>query len=218
MTKSVVIRISESKDSVGQEVVLPTDDAQLKQFSSYLENHRRVREAQIFKSGFPVVKQVMFDKTEGIRFKVSEIHYGEVCELLHRCRPVFLSKEPASFEKVISFFGKHGSGTPLAAWTKRVRNMYEQGDYQPYFQVSISGTPLFHEKSLSTWLNGVEYHHDEEKAALIQKLEAELGRDTIRGVFVAQLSGRLKAIARLAHVVQLVTDKALGEMTSGGSI
>ncbi len=218
MTAPVVIQVSDSKDSAGVEVALPIDESRLRQLSAYLENDLRIGEAKIFKSGFPVVKRVSYDREHGFSIVVTEVNYGEVCELLHVCRPVFLAREPATFEKVLGFFGKHGEDTPLAIWTKRVRLMYEQGDYQPYFQLSISNTPLFHEKSLSTWLNGVEYHQDAEKARLVQQLEEELGQEVVRGVFVAQLSGRLKAIGRLANVVQLVVDKAQGKAPLGGAI
>jgi len=106
----------------------------------------------------------------------------------------------------------------MAEWSKRVRSVYEQGEYQPYFQVSIGGTPLFHESTTGAWLNGVEYHQDAEKAVLVERLERELGTNVALGIFVSQLSGRIKATRRLANVVQLILDHGKCEMAGGGAI
>jgi hypothetical protein len=58
----------------------------------------------------------------------------------------------------------------------------------------IDGAKLFHESTLKAWLNGVEYHQDQEKREQIQKLEAALSPQAARGIFVSQLSGRILAI------------------------
>ncbi len=216
--KTVVFRVSQGKDGEGTDVSLPVSDAQAQLFELYMRNVERTDAARILKSGLPVVKRIRFEKGVGMTFEISKFDYSEVWELLHLCRPLFLSDEPASFERTLSYFGRHGRNTPLAGWTKSVRSMYEKGIYQPYFQFSIGEVPLFHEKTLLAWLNGEEYHQDPDKASIVRELEKSLGENVARGMFVAQLSGRISAIQRLANVVGLIMEKYEGKPVHGGAI
>ena len=200
------------------EVSLPISPAQAELFEKFLANVVRIDSARILKTGLPVVKKIRFEKGVGMMYEISEFDYSEVWELLHLCRPLFLFEEPASFEKILAYFGKHGRNTPIAGWCKSVRTMYEKGAYQPYFQVSIGETPIFHEKTLMAWLNGVEYHQDAEKALVVKNLEMALGENVARGLFVAQLSGRIQAIHRLAHLVEVLLEKYEGKQVCGGAI
>ena len=79
-----------------------------------------------------------------------------------------------------------------------------------------SFVPLFHEKTLDAWLNGIEYHQDQDKAETVKRIEEHLTKETARGIFVSQLSGRLKAVFWLEKLSQLVlnyeTDSYLDEM------
>ncbi len=216
--KTIAIRVSKGAEKEGREVLLPVSTDQSRLFELYMKNIERIVSTRLMKSGLPAVRTIRFEKDVGMTYEVSEFTYPDVWELLHVCRPVFLAEEPASFEKTLGYFGKNGRNSPLASWTKSVRSMYEKGMYQPYFQVSIGETPIFHEKTLLAWLNGVEYHQDPEKSALVRHLEEALGENTARGLFVAQLSGRISAILRLANVVEIIMEKYDGKLVSGGVI
>ena len=216
--KTVVIRVAQGSDEFGTEVPLAISSTQAQLFTQYLSNVDRLDSARILNSGLPVVKTIRFEKGVGMSFDITEFEYSDVWELLHLCRPLFLCDEPASFEKTLGYFGRNGKGTSLAGWAKSVRIMYEKGPYQPYFQFSIGETPIFHERTLLAWLNGVEYHQDRDKAQKVKELEKALGENVARGMFVAQLSGRISAIYRLAQVIEMVLDKYEGKAVSGGAI
>lgn len=64
--------------------------------------------------------------------------------------------------------------------------------------------PLFHEKTLDAWLNGIEYHQDKDKAEIVRRIEESLTQETARGIFVSQMSGRLKAIFWLEKLSQFI--------------
>ena len=46
----------------------------------------------------------------------------------------------------------------LTSPLKLIRTAFDRGEYQSLFQVTLGGTPLFHESTLKAWLNGMEYH------------------------------------------------------------
>ena len=115
---------------------------------------------------------------------------------------MFLSREPSSFNKVQAIFGRRSKGTLLAKHLKVIRDTYERGHYLPYYQVTIGETPLFDDKTLKLWLNGIEYHQDAEKASIVEELHESLSESTTRGLFVAQLSGRFEATFKLLELAK----------------
>jgi hypothetical protein len=205
--RTVRLHLTSQDESEHHEVVLLFEQPQLMALTQFLANCDRLARARIFCSGFPTVSNVSMTATEGMIIKVSDFDYGEVCELLHLARPIFLTQEPASFENTQAIFGRQSRGNALRRHLRYLRELYERGDYQPYFQVSIGDTPLFHETAVRAWLNGVEYHQDKDKAAVVASLEQSLTTNGARGVFVAQLSGRIRATFLLAELARLVVSK-----------
>ena len=200
---TVRLHLTSLEGSEHHEVVLVFDQPQVAVLTQFLANCDRLARARILRTGLPTVSHVSMTATEGLTINVSDFDYGEVCELLHLARPIFLSQEPASFENTQAIFGRQSRGNALRRHLRYLRELYERGDYQPYFQVSIGGTPLFHETMVRAWLNGVEYHQDKDKSAVVASLERSLNANGARGVFVAQLSGRIRAIFMLAQLARL---------------
>lgn len=217
MTTTVKLRATSEDGTETHDLELSFDDVDVAMLTRYLNNYDRMVSARIFAAGFPAVKRINWTAASGLVFEVTEFDYGHVCELLHVARPIVLGQEPASFEKVQAVFGKRAKGTALTKHLKHIREVYERGDYQPYFQVSINKTPLFDDETLKTWLNGVEYHQDSEKAELVTALEKALGDETARGIFVAQLSGRMRAAQMLAHLCSFVVPNRSSDASSRSS-
>lgn len=201
---TIRLHATSEDESESHDLELTFDDADVLILSKYLENYERMLRGRVFEVGFPTVKNIKWTPESGMVFEVSDFEYGHICELLHLARPLFLALEPASFEKTQAVIGKRSKGTVLTKHLKHIREVYERGDYQPYFQVRVNGTPLFNDETLKAWLNGVEYHQDSEKADFVASLEKSLGADIARGIFVAQLSGRLRAAKMLAYLCNLV--------------
>lgn len=231
--KTVKLSI-ESNDGEEEKVTLNFDVQELRILNRYVENCERLRGAPLLQS-FPCVQQIKWNFNEGLmEFNISEFQYEQVYDLLHRSRPIFLHREPASFNKVKAIFGKKSQGTILAKILKEIGLCYDKGEYQQYFQIHaakasdsasdrpdewmkqamdilmnkvspekmLNADPLFHESTLDAWLNGIEYHQDEDKEETVKRIEERLTQETARGIFVSQMSGRLKAIFRLENLSQ----------------
>ncbi|MBS1154896.1 MAG: hypothetical protein H6R07_820 [Proteobacteria bacterium] len=202
--KTVRLRLSSEDESEIHTVEISFEEREVALLGKYVANCDRLQRAAIFAAGFPVVKNFTWTQTEGSKFNISPIDYGQVCELLHLARPFFLSKEDASFEKILEVFKGKSEGTALVRHLGYLRDSYDRGDYQPYFQISINETPLFDDATIKIWLNGAEYHQDKNKATVVAALEAALTTDVARGIFVSQLSGRIRATFMLGHLARLV--------------
>lgn len=201
---------SKSDTSETHEVALNFDDHAVGILRAYSKNCDRLRHADLLITGFPHIRKISFDVESGMSVDVSEFSYPALCELLHLARPLFLASEPASYERTMGVIGKTGKNTALVRHLKYIRNVYELGDYAPYFQLSVNGVPLFSDKATQIWLNGVEYHQDQEKAEIVRKIEKFLSRKGALGVFAAHLSGRVRALFELDEFVQMILEKIDG--------
>ena len=197
---------SEDDEAVEQRLELSFEDVDIEKFRLFMRNFERFEDAKLIQGGMPELKKMGWDakQGQGLTFEFTDFDYKDVYELLHLARPFFLAKEPASFERTCGILGKRGKGTVLMDTLKFIRMIYEKGEYQSLFQVSLGGTPLFHESTVKAWLNGLEYHQDQDKREQIEKLEAALSQETARGIFVSQLSGRVHAIFDLADIIGLI--------------
>ncbi len=62
--------------------------------------------------------------------------------------------------------------------------------------------PIFSDEAARAWLNGIEYHQDEEKAEIIAGIGQALTEQTTRALFAAHLSGRILAMRMLEEIVR----------------
>lgn len=175
-----------------------SDVANLRKYDDLCE---RLSRAAIFATGFPFVKNISMDKSRGMTITVSEFKESEVSEFLHIARPLILDTEPASFKTTLSIYRRAFKGTEFDGQVKYLFNLYLKGDYSSYFQFSTAGLDVFSDKMTQIWLNGGEYHQDEDKIKLVKQVESMLSEQSARGLFIAQLSGRVKAIDKLHSMV-----------------
>ena len=204
------VKLKATSEDESEILHLQFEQLEVESLKLYLDNCNRLENAQILKGEFPSIKNIEWTEKSGMNFNVSQFEYSHICELLHLARPMFLEREPASFKNTLSIFGKRAKKTSLAKHLKYLSNTYKYSDHQGYMQITIGDTPLFHDKTIKLWLNGVEYHQDSDKAKIIKELEASLSESSVRGVFVTQLYGRIKAIFMLSHLAKLIVDKSKG--------
>ena len=78
------------------------------------------------------------------------------------------------------------------------------GDASLYMQIFVNSQKLFAESLLYTWLNGTQYHTEDEKAQAWSKLEAALGEPNARAVVLTQLHGKVMALLNVAYLANQV--------------
>jgi hypothetical protein len=207
LMKRIKIKVTSENENGFEEIPLEFEDSEAKVINLYLKNCERLGNAKIFKDNFPIIKNIKWEADAGITFEISEFDYSEIYEFLHLARPLFLDNEPASFNKTRSILGRKAKNTVLADHLKYLGKLYQKGEYGLYFQIWIGDTPVFGDKTIKLWLNGVEYHQDEDKMAIIEVLEKSLTEKEVRGIFVSQISGRVRAIFLLEHIAKIIDEQ-----------
>lgn len=204
---TVRLKATAKDGSIEESVDLTFSSDEIEKLEQFIENFDRFRSARLLENGIPALKRISQKEGAGLCFEFTKFDTRDVYEFLHIARPILLFREPASFEKTCAIIGKKSGGTALAKHIKSLRNKYEIGHYQPYFQIAVNDIPLFHDNTLKVWLNGVEYHQDTEKREQVKALEKAITPNVARAVFVSQLSGKIESIFLLAEVVNLILKK-----------
>jgi len=134
---------------------------------------------------------------------------AELYELLHVLRPVMLAEERASFERTLGLLGRRFKDKTFAQHQRSLKHIFEEGELSNYMQISVGDQKLLHNSVLRLWLNGTQYHTDQEKKDAWEKLEKSLNEDNARALAIELVHSRVKALFLLNHIVDLVLSKQL---------
>ena len=133
---------------------------------------------------------------------------GELHELLHVLRPLILSREVTSFKRITGMLGKKFDSEKFRGHLKLQRTIFEDGELKLYMQISLNNQPLLDDATLKLWLNGEQYHTDEEKAATWKEIEKALTVENTRALVITQLQAKVKALFNVQYIVNLILGKA----------
>lgn len=191
----VNLQAQNSKESDTEEAIFTKSE--IATLTLFCKNYERLIKSRIFENGFPVITNLNICSENGVTCNISDFDHRDIYELLHVLRPFILSREPASFEKVLSTFGKKLKRQLFRTSFKQIRQLFNDGEHSFLINITMNDTNLFSDKVFSAWLNGYEYHGDKEKQSLIEKLENQYGKELVQGSIISILKGRIKAISML---------------------
>ncbi|MCD0422891.1 hypothetical protein LOC51_37265 [Rubrivivax sp. JA1024] len=172
----------------------------LEQFGKLMN---RLRTCNLLTRGMGGFCGLTFDMN-GISIRSAPCTDGELFELLHVMRPVTLEDERASFKNVTTILGRRLRSEELLQFIKVNKRIFRDGEMSLYMQVSVGSHKLFAESLLNVWLNGTQYHTDDDKARTWNELEASLGDSSARALVLTQLHSKVKALMNVDYVAHKV--------------
>ena len=155
-------------DPAGTLLVARFSTDEIRLLREYRRNAARLRETRIIRDGLPSSIVYKWTNVAGtvVENEDGEVDFELVGSFLHHLRPLFLSEEPASFEKIAGLIGRRFSHRLMKRHLKAIRSIAETSPFHAYGQITIGDVPLWDYKTLKKWLNAFEYHHDPEKNGL----------------------------------------------------
>lgn len=184
------------------------DESEIALLRRYVEFVDRLRETSLLQRGMPSITNMDWKAGEGMKWTCPQYENRELHELLHVLRPLILSKEATSFERVAGMLGKKFDSEKFRSHLKLQRTIFEDGELQLYMQISLNDQPLLADATLKLWLNGEQYHTDEQKAATWKEIEKALTVENTRALVITQLQAKVKALFNVLHIANLILGKA----------
>jgi len=176
----------------------------IRRFSAFVD---RVRETELLRRGMPAITNIAWKAGEEMKWTCPPYKNGELHELLHVLRPLILSREGTSFERITGMLGKKFDSEKFRGHLKLQRTIFEDGELKLYMQISLNDQPLLDDATLKLWLNGEQYHTDDEKAATWKEIEKALTIENTRALVITQLQAKVKALFNVQYIVNLILEK-----------
>ena len=195
-------------DDPVEEVSGTFDDSEIDLLRRFVDFVDRVRETKLLQRGMPAITNIAWNPGEGMKWTCPPYENGELHELLHVLRPLILSREATSFERVTGMLGKKFDSEKFRGHLKLQRTIFENGELKLYMQISLNDQPLLDDATLKLWLYGEQYHTDEEKAATWKEIEKALTVENTRALVITQLQAKVKALFNVQYIANLILGKA----------
>ena len=184
------------------------DDSEIALLRRYVEFVDRLRVTKLLQRGMPGITNMNWKQDKGMKWTCPPYENAELHELLHVLRPLILSKEATSFERITGLLGRKFDSEKFRGHLKLQRTIFEDGELKLYMQISLNDQPLLDDATLKLWLNGEQYHTDEEKAASWKEIEEALTVDNTRALVITQLKAKVKALFNVQYIANLILGKA----------
>jgi len=185
------------------------DDALVQRSRLYVENVDRLAASRLVAAGMPELKSIQWGRA-GDNYSFTPFDRTDVPEFLHLLRPIYLEREPASFNRTRSAIHKSLRDTEFDLVLRSLRERSVRGDYQGFMQYFVlppgapSPSPIFDAGTVHLWLNGFQYHQDTEKRESVSRLFELLTQPVAEAMFLAQLRGTVAAMVDLAAIARQI--------------
>lgn len=204
---TVTLRLYDSEDNIAATISATFEDQDIERLRMYAALMIRVKQTALLTRGFAGITNIKWEAGAGMVFTCAPYTNPELYELLHVLRPVMLEEESASFHKTLALLGRRFKDKTFAQHQRVLRHIFEEGELSSYMQISVGGQKLLHNSILRLWLNGKQYHSDQEKREAWAELEKSLTEGNARALAIELVHSRVKALLLLDHLVGLVLSK-----------
>ncbi len=183
----------------------------------FVRSSREVVEAARRAGGLPAKLHLSYSEDSGFRVETAEPTDDQRALILHRLRPLILTNEPWSFDRVCGIVRRSSDHEFLSRHLRWLRGIYTGSEIRNMVVFSRGELVLNSDAAFQHWLNGFEYHQEEDKAAKIADGDSVLPVEVVRPIFMMLLSQKLKAISHLAFFVDKMLEQST-EMTEPSSL
>lgn len=202
----LTITDKETDETSKIEVTLENDEIELLQkFHQEVEELKQTKIAQsgVFFHSF----NFDYQAGNGIETKGELPPAIEIKELLHSLRPFLLKNEPTYFNYVKNKISKNCDSNKIRTHLKDLKKKFNSVEVQNNFKFETEKLVINSEEALNYWLNGFEYHRDEEKRKNIKKVEKWIDFNSLKVIFMILMEKKVEAILKLNNLIELLLDK-----------
>ena len=172
--------------------------------AAYHQYAERLRNCPLVTKGLPELQNATLDDKSGWSFAFTPFDWNDVHGALHLARPLILTGEPSSFDRIRGVLAKEFSQPEVREYLGKLLTRYQDGFYKNSVQIQVGATSIFDETTFVTWLNARQYHTDLDKQDFVEKLSAVLGENT-DSLILLHLVARIDAVLDLdQNLIQLI--------------
>jgi hypothetical protein len=173
----------------------------------YAEYAEQLQQNPIGRQGAAVAFTIRGTAGSGLEYEVGALPPDDQFDaFLYRLRPFVLQSEPTAFGRVTGIL-LHRLAHPVARdLLSQHRALFTGESFQSLFTVTINDLVINSEKALRLWLNGFEYHRDEDKRAALEAIAPMMPLEAARAIFFYMMLDKAKAVRGVAGIVRVLVE------------
>ena len=162
-----------------------------------------LEEAEYVKARLPLDSAMRWSENEG--WEIPELPpAAQIREFLHLLRPLILEKENTYLPKVVGILWRQLDEEFFRINLRRVKDGFFGKTMREYSQWVVGELVINSDKGLNLWLNALEYHRDEDKRALLEKIGQAVPLEVLKVQFIELLRYKYEAIAWVAGLIRTI--------------
>ena len=170
----------------------------------FCKNATRLKAIRLFQTDFKYEVTLGWKQGVGATTRTKLPEDDDLSVLLHRLRPFVLQSEESYLPAVCNLLKRRIVLPSFRSTLDRYRDLFLGREFYSQIHILSNGTAINSEEVLMTWLNGFEYHQDQDKRAAIQELSQIFPLETTRGHFVGMIFDKVQAVQSLADLIEIM--------------
>ena len=145
-----------------------------------------------------------------LSYEVKELPTDEeLAYFLHKFRPFYLQKEPTNFLRICKIINKNFRDIWIQLLIDEQMKNFTNTMTSSLWKIETADNIVLNsEKMLDKWLNGFEYHKDNEKRLYVEKLHDDFfPLDFNKILFYSMLKDKTRAIRNIANMIKKMKRK-----------
>jgi hypothetical protein len=175
----------------------------LARFTEYAD---QLRQNLLGRQGAAVSFTVRGETGSGLEYEVALPTDDELGAFLHRLRPFVLPKERTAFSSVTEILRRRLVHPVALDVLSRHHALFAGESFQSLFTVTINDLIINSEEALRLWLNGFEYHRDEDKRAALEALAPVMPLEAARAIFINMMLDKSTAVREVAGMIRVLIE------------
>lgn len=137
--KNVKMKRSFDDEGVDHELSADFDDADIGLLTQFRQHVKALSETRVVKDGYPSKFEFGWRDETGSEVKGQNLDSEFISSFLHKLRPLILSREPESFDKVCGLIGRRFAHRAMKRHLTAIRKVYETSRFSSLGQLTIDG-------------------------------------------------------------------------------
>jgi hypothetical protein len=178
-------------------------DEEWRRLTQFLTNANRLASCRMAESQHQLSWGIAAEKGEPARFRASLPPEDDIAAFLHYLRPFVLEKSPTNFTKARKIMARRVTLPAVRRYLDRLLAIYSGEDIAFKIEVGSRAGELVvnSDDTIRKWLNGMEYHHDDDKDAEIRAMYEVFPEPAARALLVYCMLQRASAIGKLGAMI-----------------
>jgi hypothetical protein len=130
----------------------------------------------------------------------------EVHDLLHRLRPFVLQHERTQYGKVHGILWRVFAAEDFRELLATYQARWSGRDSQDLVRVEVADRVINSEHMFLQWMNGTQWHRDEDKRAIVEAVGSTLSYNVLYAIMVDQALAMAEAVLHVGRLVIGVAD------------